>query len=122
MSANYSNCPTYRLAHVWHKLNSGEWDKETLGEMPEGVDPFLVRANAANAIEEIVGVATLDRIYHMEILNETEAEWFRWYAVDRFRYELRKKEGRLRKCWAIATIVTILLAIAAHTARYLLGL
>lgn len=117
-----TDCPTDRLALVWNKLNSGEWDKETLGEMPEGVDPFLVRSNAANAIEEIIGAATLDRIYHTEILKETEPEWFRWYTVDRFRYELQKREEKGRKRWAIALIATILLAIAAHTARYLLGL
>lgn len=115
-------CPTERLVLVWHKLNSGEWDKETLGEMPEGVDPFLVRSNAANAIEEIIGTATLDRVYHTAILKETESEWFRWYTVGRFRYTVRKQEEKRRKRWVITAIATILLAIAAHTARYLLGL
>lgn len=46
-------CLTDQLALVWHKLNCGEWDREALGDMPEGVDPFLVRANAAKAIKKL---------------------------------------------------------------------
>ena len=115
-------CPTDQLALVWHKLNCGEWDGEVLGDMPEGVDPFLVRANAAKAIEEIVRAAEIDRVYHTEVLKESTDEWFRWYTVGRFRYAVLKKEKKRRKRWIKAVIATILLAIAAHIARYLLGL
>lgn len=115
-------CPTDQLALVWHKLNCGEWDREALGDMPEGVDPFLVRANAAEAIEEIVGTAEIDRVYHTKVLKESTDEWFRWYTVGRFRYAVLEKEKKWRKRWIKAVIAAILLAIAAHIARYLSGL
>lgn len=115
-------CSTDKLAFVWLALNRGEWDREVLGDVPKGVDPFLVRANAARAIEEIVGAAKIDQIYHTEVLKETTAEWVRWYTVGRFRYEVRVKEKRRRKRWIKAMIAAILLAIAIHTVRYLSGL
>lgn len=34
-------CPTDQLALVWHKLNCGEWDREALGDMPEGGRPVF---------------------------------------------------------------------------------
>lgn len=122
MEKSYSESPTGRLALTWLKLLRGEWDKEVLGEMPEGVDPDLVRCNAEKAIEEIVGVAALDRFYHLEALNETDAEWFRWYTVGRFRYDVRAREKQRRTRWLMIAIGATLLAIAVHTARYLLGL
>lgn len=108
-----TSCPTTQLVLTWRKLNSGKWDREVLGDMPEGANPSIARANAARAIEKIVGEAELDRIYHTEALKESTAEWFRWYTVGRFRYEIRAKgkEKRMNKDFWISYILGVFVSI-----------
>lgn len=80
-----------RLLEAYSRLEAGEWPEDVLGEMPDYPDKRLVRWNAQDAIEEIVGKAAISRYHHVHNLKTTKEEWLRWYTVDKFRYGVVSK-------------------------------
>lgn len=111
-----------RLLQAHNRLIHGEWPEDVLGEMPDFHDKKLVTVNAGRAIENIVGEAAISRFYYTKDGSRTEEDWLRWYAVGRFRYEVRTRVRKQHNQKIILAIVAILAAIAVHIARYLLGL
>lgn len=102
---------TERLLQAYRKLEGGEWPEEVLGEMPDYPDKRLVRWNAEEAIEAIVGKVAISRYHHMKNLGHTEAEWLRWYTVDRFRYgEVSRRCYKNAGVSPLAILITVLLA------------
>ena len=75
-----------RLCLAWCRLNCGRWDEEVLGEKPDDDEANI---HAMDAIESIVGKAYISRCWDVFSGRKTDAEWFRWYTVD--RYVLRKQ-------------------------------
>lgn len=74
---------TDRLGLAWCRLNCFEWDEDLLGEKP--CDSEVVVRRAMDAIEQIIGDANVSRCWHIFVLGKTEAEWFRWYTVERWQ-------------------------------------
>lgn len=109
------------LAAAWCQLNEGQWPEDVLGEMPDFPDKQLVRRNAADAIETIVGKATISHYHFIHEFGKSDEEWFRWYTVDRFRYSERKQK-HTRPVWIISAIAAVLTTIAIRIALHLSGL
>lgn len=109
-----------RLLEAYSRLQAGEWPEDVLGEMPDYPDKRLVRWNAEDAIEEIVGKAAISRYHFVHELGKTEEEWLRWYTVGQFRYSERKQK-RTRPEWITPAIVAVLTTVAIRIALCLLG-
>lgn len=103
-----------RLLKAYRQLEAGEWPEEVLGDMPDYPDKRLVRWNAEDAIEAIVGDAAISRFHHMKNLGKTEAEWLRWYTVERFRYgEVSRRSYKNAGVSPWTILITVLLTAIA---------
>ena len=111
----------YRLWQAYKRLERGEWADDVLGEMPDFADEQIVRWNAMEAIEKIIGDANLTRYHHMDDLGETESEWLRWYTVGRFRYEVFTPRHYRKSSGVILPIVLLAISIALWIAVNLLS-
>ena len=86
-----------RLCLAWCRLNIGAWD-DLLGDAPE--DFQRLSGRIMESIAQIEGVAFVNRCWNTMALGKTDAEWLRWYTVDRHisREQLSKQSPkRFRK-------------------------
>lgn len=100
-----------RIFQAYQRLQRGEWPKDILGEMPDFPDKALVRWNAEDAIESILGEAAISRYYHEKVLGKSYGEWLRWYTVGRFRYgEFKPRHYRNAYRFPVAILIAVLSA------------
>jgi hypothetical protein len=103
---------TDRLGLAYCRLSVGFWD-DLLGTKPDAVFPDgppnpspaepleIIYGLAPNAdplataimssIRDMIGEANTSRCFQIFILGKTEAEWFRWYTVERHLRDHREE-------------------------------
>lgn len=102
------------VLQAYQRLQRGEWPEDVLGKMPDFPDKRLVRWNAEEAIESIVGEAAISRYHHEKVLGKTYEEWLRWYTVGRFRYgEVSRRCYKNAGASPLTIIITVLLTAIA---------
>lgn len=98
--------PVDRLGLAYVRLNFGCWDP-ILGPIPSALDPVKLVEDSGpvtfginetfqplmDAIESIIGEAACSRAFYICITGKTEADWFRWYVVERTGF-CRPKETK----------------------------
>lgn len=99
------------IFQAYQRLQKGEWPEDVLGKMPDFPDKSLVRWNAEDAIESILGEATISRCYHEKVLGKSYSEWLRWYTVSRFRYgEFKPRHYKNADRFPVAILIAALSA------------
>lgn len=110
MEANMGN-EEERIFQAYQRLLRGEWPEDILGEMPDFPNKDLVRWNAEDAIESILGEAAISRCYHEKVLGKSRDEWLRWYTVGRFRYgEVSRRSYKNADKFPVSILIAVLSA------------
>lgn len=103
-----------RLGLAWCRLNRHEWDRELLGDKPDGDSAFR---NAMKAIESMIGEANISRCWYVFEVNKTEEEWFKWYTTKCFQYAEEPntaKSNSVKVACLSAVATTIVFRIVLH--------